>query len=78
MVYGKVMFLTLPHRKAHGFVAVTEQKAYGDVMFAIAAIKQKGVWKSYVLDPFPTGQQEQLMEKLCSCGCYHTEKFMAL
>ena len=75
MVYGKVMFLTLPHRKAHGFVAVTKQKAYGHVLFSIAAIKQKILGKSYVLDPSPTGQREQLMEKLCSCW---TEKLMAL
>ena len=54
---GKVMFLlVLPHRKAPGIAAVTRQKAYGNVMFSIAAIKQKSLWKSYVLDPLPTGQ----------------------
>ena len=76
--YGKVIFLlVLPHRKAHGFVAVIQQQAYGNVMFSIAAIKQKSLWTSYVLDPFPIGQREQHMEKLCSCWCYHTEKLMA-
>ena len=76
--YGKVMFLlVLPHRKAPGFVTVRKQKAYGNLMFSIAAIKQKSLWKSYVLDPFPIGQREQLMEKLCSCWSYHTEKHMA-
>ena len=65
--YEKVMFLlVLPHRKAHGFVAVTKQKAYGNVMFWIAAIRQKSLWKIYDLDPFPIGQRKQLMEKLCS------------
>ena len=51
--HGKVMFLlVLPHRKAPGFATVTKQKAYGNVMFSIAAIKQKSLWKSYVVDPF--------------------------
>ena len=56
--YGKVMFLlVLPHRKARGFLAVT--KAYENVMFSIASIKQESLWENYVLDPFPIGQRER-------------------
>ena len=44
--YGKVTFLlVLPHRKAHGLLAVIKQKAYGNVMFWIAAIRQESLWK---------------------------------
>ena len=30
--------------------AITKQKVYGNVMLSIAAIKQKSLWKSYVVD----------------------------